>query len=46
MKTDIALVAALGLLVGAMIYLAVELEKTRRVLEPIATSPLVRALSA
>lgn len=34
-----------GFLALAMLYLAVELERTRAVLEPIATSPLVRALS-
>lgn len=42
---EVALIFALGLLVLSMLYLGVELERTRAVLEPIATSPLVRALS-
>lgn len=42
---DIALMIVLGLLTLAMLYLSVELERTRAVLEPIATSPLVQALS-
>ncbi len=42
---EVTLIALLGGLVLAMLYLAVQLEKTRRVIEPIATSPIVAALT-
>lgn len=42
---EIVLIAMLGGLILAMVYLAIQLERTRRVMEPIARSPLVQALT-